>query len=295
MQLLKDNYLQFYGHGQNWKLSINGPACCPENYFLETCKAAEALWSARSGKVYLLYSGGIDSEYTLSIFRHLGMNVQPVIIRLLPNYNAHETRYAFEFCAANNIKPLIIDIDFDQFVKSGEIVNLAKEMECSIYHYSATAYAINQLDGTIVLGEGEPYIKLDTEQNQWNVEIHEYEFCIMRYMQKHNIPGIANFLAWSSEMRLAFLTDSRIAELAANQWPGKLGSNSSKIEVYNRHSKFNLLPRQKYHGYEHVEKSEIFNHLNFKEFDQLKQAWGGIYIENYHSHLTHYQELLCGH
>lgn len=289
MQPLKDNYIKFAGNGSNWQLKFEQPARSIKSYFEETCLIAEMLWAEREGTLHLLYSGGIDSEYALNVFMHMGMNVQPVIIQLNPGYNYHETRWAFDFCKSKGFEPKVIDIDFDKFVTSGMMYNYAVNMQSCMYHYAATAHAIDQLDGTIALGEGEPYICYMPNTHSWNVEIYEYDYCIMNHLANTQRTGIADFLSYSIEMHLAFLRDQRITELAANQWPGKLGSNTSKVLVYNRHSNFNIVPRGKHHGYEVIEKSEIFKHPEFKKFDDLKLQWGGLYSVDYYKHMEQFK------
>lgn len=292
MESLKDNYIQFFGNGPDWKLNFGLPTRTVSNYFQETCLVAEHLWEQRQGSVNLLYSGGLDSEYALNVFLHLGMNVRPVIVNLKPAYNYHETRWAFDFCEAKGLNPIIIDINFDHFVQSGMMYEYAIKMESCLYHYSAIAHAIDQLDGTVVLGEGEPYICYVPESNSWNIELYEYDYCIMKHLKNTRRQGIADFLSYSIEMHLAFLRDQRIEELAANQWPGKLGSNTSKVVVYNRHSNFNIEPRWKHHGYEVIEKSQIFNHEDFAKCNQLKHKWNGIYSVDYYQHLAQFGDHL---
>lgn len=293
MQCLKDNYIEFQGNGADWKLSFKGPNRPIKTYFEETCLTAQMLWETKDHTVNLLYSGGMDSEYALNIFLHMGMPVRPVIIQLNPGYNYHETKWAYDFCESKGLEPLVIDIDFDHFVRSGRMYEYAVNMESCLYHYSAIAHAIDCLDGTIVLGEGEPYICYMSDSNSWNVELYEYDYCIMKHMSNTNRHGIADFLSYSVEMHLAFLQDQRISELANNQWPGKLGSNTSKVLVYNRHSGFDLVPRWKHHGYEVIEHSDIFSHEQFARFEQLKAQYDGLYSMNYHEHLKQFGDYVC--
>jgi hypothetical protein len=293
MQMLKDNYIQFSDSGPNWQLQFSQPTGKIKSYFEETCLAAEMLWAEKSGDLNLLYSGGLDSEYALHVFLHMGMDIKPVIIQLNPGYNYHETQWAFDFCESKGLDPIVIDIDFDHFVKSGMMYNYALGMKSCLYHYAATAYAIDQVEGTIVLGDGEPYVCYKPDTDSWNVEIHESDYCIAKHLGNTNRTGIANFLAYSLEMHLAFLNDQRIIELASNQWPGKLGSNTSKVMVYNRDSNFNITPRWKHHGYEVIEKSEIFNHEAFAQCESLKNKWNGLYSKNYHEHLNQFKEISC--
>lgn len=293
MQCLKDDYIKFKNNGPNWHLTFGLPTRTVKSYFEETCKVAEFLWANKQGQIHLLYSGGLDSEYALNVFMHLGMSVRPVIVQLNPGYNYHETKWAYEFCESRNLDPVIIDIDFDRFVRSGMIYDYAVKMESCLYHYSALAYAIDQLDDTIVLGEGEPYICYMPETNSWNVELYEYDYCIMKHMRNTQRHGIADFLSYSIEMHLAFLNDQQISQLAHNQCPGKLGSNTSKVMVYNRHNNFNLVPRWKHHGYEVIEQSEIFSHEQFGRFEQLKAQYDGLYSVDYHKHLEQFGDFVC--
>jgi hypothetical protein len=110
----------------------------------------------------------------------------------------------------------------------------------------------------------------------------------MNHLVNTQRTGIADFLSYSVEMHLSFLQDKRIAELAANQWPGKLGSNTSKVLVYNRHNNFNIVPRGKHHGYEVIEHSEIFKHPEFLKFNDLKLQWDGLYSVDYYQHMKRF-------
>lgn len=283
----KNNFILSSGNGNNFTVNINSFPINFSNYFIESCIAAEEIYSAKQGKFYILYSGGIDSEYALSVFLHLKMDVTPVIINLNPNYNNFDTVYAIDFCNKHNLKPLIINLDFNKFVKSGKFLEVSKICKSEIHHMAATAYVAGTIDGTILLGAGEPYIKLK-ENNEWNVEIYQYDYAIENYFLKKGIHGVAQFNSYTLEMVMSYLSDNRIVELANNLVPGKLGSNSSKFIIYNRHSKFNLEERPKYHGYEKIEKSKIFQHDDFQELKTIGKEWNGIYSKNYFEFMKEY-------
>ena len=277
ISLLKDRYLRLTD-----KIEIDRLPTSYSTYYQETLNAFEHIVSLKQGKLYLLYSGGVDSEYALSVLLSMGIEVTPVIIKLNPNYNLHEIQYAFKFCESKNLTPLVIDIDFNQFVKSGKILDLARSMNINIFHYSATAYAASMLDGTVLLGDGEPYIRL-VDSTNWNVEVYEYEFGIGNHFINQGIHGTPYLLRYTPEMMASFLNSSRIQELASNKHPGKLGSHSSKVFVYNEHSNFNLEIRTKQHGYEVIEQSEIFKHEVFGEFSPWSA--GSKYSKNYYEFL----------
>ncbi|NBO28134.1 MAG: hypothetical protein EBV10_02680 [Synechococcaceae bacterium WB6_1A_059] len=278
--IFKDNYLTPAGSGDTFsinfdKLPLRG------NYFEESLLAAQELESKKEGNLYLMYSGGVDSEYALSCFIHQGIKITPVIVKLNPGYNDYDTKYAFKFCSAKGLDPLVIDIDYDDFIQSGKMLEISLETKSSVPHYSTTAFAIGQLDGTVICGDGEPYIKLDTETNTWNIVIYEYEFALPNFYKQHNIPGTPRFNNYTRYMERAFLEDRRMKELASKLVPGKLGSHSSKYLIYNRHSNFRLESRQKYHGLEKIEKSDIYNHITFKKLKIIGSSFDGVYSTDF--------------
>ena len=279
IELVKDNYIRHTGHGDQFLINVDTLPTKFENYFIESCKAAEEIYNLKQGKLHMLYSGGVDSEYALSVFLSLGMEITPVIINLSPNYNNFDIEYAINFCNIKNIKPLIINLDFDTFVKSGKFLEVSKICQSEIYHRAATAYVAEQLEGTVLLGDGEPYIKKNS--TSWDVEIYEHDYEVWNYFVAKGIYGTTHFNRYTIEMMMSFLTDSRIVDLANDSVPGKLGSNSSKFIIYNRHSNFNLEERPKYHGYEKIEKSKIFQHDAFKELEIAGVEWNGVYSKKY--------------
>ncbi len=280
MQLSKNNYIQPVGMGGMFSMLFNSLPKQYDNYFVESCKAAKEVYDLKQGKLYMLYSGGVDSEYALSIFLSMGMDITPVIINLNPHYNDFDIKYATDFCNKKNLSPLIVNLDFDQFVKSGKFLEVSKICRSEVHHRAATAYVAGQLDGTVLLGDGEPYIKKDSNNN-WNIEIYEHDYAIWNYYVAKRIWGTTHFNRYTPEMLLSFFADERMIKLANNEVSGKLGSNSSKFIIYNRHCDFNLEERPKYHGYEKIETSEIFQHDAFRELEIMSKEWNGIYSKNY--------------
>jgi hypothetical protein len=276
---VKNNYIRPIGTGPSFNLLIDSLPDTVGTYYDESIKAAKEIADLRQGKLHLMYSGGLDSEYALSIFHKLRIEVTPVIIKL-GKYNLHDIKYAFDFCQSKNITPLIVDIDFDYFVRSGMMLEICKETNSSVYHRAATAYASGKVDGTVLLGDGEPYIKL--QDSEWNIVINEHEYAVYNYFRKHGIHGTTHFNSWTPEMFKSFLLDERILSLANNKHVGKLSSNSSKIFVYNRNNDFSLIDRPKYTGYEQIETSEIFQHPDFLELQKFGKDHDGTFITNFH-------------
>ena len=282
MDLIYNNYLKSHGHGDSFRVDI-GPATRPiKSYYEETLLTVENIYNSCNEKLYLLYSGGMDSEYVFSILLQLGIKFTPVIIKLNPNYNNHDLKYAFDFCESKGITPQIIDIDFDKFVQSGLIVDIARSIKSSGYQIPATMYAASKLDGFILLGNDPPYMKLNQLTNTWQLEELELIHSILNYFKQYPVKGCPFLLSYTPEMMLSFLKDPTIVNLVNHRYPGKLGTNTSKVYVYNNGSNFNLLNRPKYTGYENIETSSIFQHENLQIFKDFSKVWGGAYYENYH-------------
>lgn len=257
---IKNDFIRPVGTGESWTLNIKPLSSKFDNYFIESCRAAEEIYSLKEGPLHLMYSGGLDSEYALSIFLHMGINITPVIVRLQPNYNDHDTEYAFKFCQQKNIIPLVIDIDFNNFIESGKFDEINQIIKSGIYARATTCYALGQIDGSVICGEGDPHITKNEETSEWYISEVEHAWTLENYMETKGIDGTAFFCGYTPEMFTSFIMDPRMLELADNKIPGKLGSKSSKSIVYNRHTPFKLINRPKYHGFENIMQTDLINH-----------------------------------
>jgi hypothetical protein len=292
MHLVDNNYIRTKGNGSTWHVEFDLPRRPLKSFYEETVIAAEMIWANKTGKIQLCYSGGLDSEFVLGVFLKLGMNVETVIMKT--QYNFPEVNYAFKFCEANNIKPTIIDLDYDKFVESGEFLRIASDMKCAAWQIPPNMWLAGQLDDTVITGDSNPHLRLYPD-NKWYLEEREVFHSQFNYWKNNNIQGTPFFLSYTPEMFWAFVSDTTMYNLCNNKIPGKQGSHSSKVNVYNKNSDFNLEPRKKLHGYELVELSSIFNHNDIKTVNAFDKEWGGIEYFNYHDlilRLTEFNKLV---
>lgn len=280
MELVLNNYLRGSGHGKKWNVEIDPPTRPVKSYFEEACIAAEMIWAQKQGTMYLCYSGGLDSEYVFSIFRHLGMPVVPVIMRTA--YNNHEIKYAFEYCKNHKIKPTIIDLDYDNFVKSGKLLEIATAIKCAAFQIPCNMWLASQLDGTVVTGNDPPHM-IKKDDGLWYLDEEEIIHTQFTYFKKYKVYGTPFLLSYTPELMFSFLTDPTMEELANNRILGKLGTNSTKVHVFNNNGGvFELKNRVKQHGYEQVERSPIFNHPDIQTIVGWKKKWYGSSDHQYH-------------
>ena len=174
MELTKNNYLRGYGHNDEWHVNIIPAARKVKSYYEETVDAMENLYATKTGKFQVLYSGGVDSQYVCEVLLKLKMDFEPIIIRLTGNngevYNQHDISYAFDFCTSKNITPIIYDLNFDDFVESGKIVEIAESVNCCSFALPATLHVVSQLDGYTVIAGGDPCIKYNKSKDLWFFE-----------------------------------------------------------------------------------------------------------------------------
>lgn len=291
MELTKNNYLYGIGHGDTWHVNIDPPTRKVKTYFEETLDAVEYVYENKTGKFQVLYSGGLDSQYVCEVLLHLGMEFEPIIVKLKNNngevLNMHDIKYAYEFCEARNVTPTTYDLNFEKFIDSGKNVEIAESVTCCSFALPATMHVASQLDGFTLLGNDPPYMRLEPN-NVWVLEELEYIHSLMRFYKKYNVNGCPFLLSYTPEMMLAFLLDPSIIKLGTGQLPGKTGSNSTKSHVFNNGSNFNMpsydfvtQSRVKFTGYEKIYRSELNTHPNIKIFDEYKKKWNGEYLEPY--------------
>jgi hypothetical protein len=280
MKIVQNDYILPTGNSETFNIVFKDLEL-KSNYYQESRYAAESIKDQSRGKLYLMYSGGVDSEYAFNVFLNCNIQITPVIIKLSPYYNDHDISYALNFCDSKNIRPIIIDIDFDDFIESGKFLDISREIRSSVHHRAATAYAIGKLDGVVICGDGEPYIRINDETKQWNVTIYEHDYAVYNYYKKYSIDGTPHFNRYSEQMFSSFLLDQRMIDLANNTVEGKISSNSSKYVIYNRHADFVIPNRPKYHGYEKIEESKIFSHESFEILKKESLNWNGVFETNY--------------
>ena len=273
----KNNFYRTLGSGESFQLSIDPTTRAVSSYCDELILNAKEIYDTKSGKLYCMYSGGIDSELVMEVFLSLGMDITPVIVNLIPDYNPHDLRWAYKYCNKKNLKPLIINIDVNKFIQGGEILEIARKAQTGIYQYLTTMKAALSLDGEILLGQDEPYIS-PIKDTWYFVEKECWCSWANLYKEKH-IQGTSCFLSWSSETLLAFMLDPTIQDLGNNRILGKQGSMTSRKFVYER--KFPMPVREKYTGWEYIEETDLFKHENIQAVKDLENIYSGQTLVEY--------------
>jgi hypothetical protein len=280
MHLLHNNYMTSTGNGPTWSVQINPPSRPVKSYYEETKIACEMIYAEKNGPLQLCLSGGLDSEYVLSVLLSLKMDVEVYIMKT--KYNHDETKYAFKFCEQKNLTPKIIDLDFDKFIESGEMIEIAESINCCNFMIATNMWLIKQLGGTVITGNDPPHLKYNKSDNKWYLDEEEIIHSQLAFYRKYNISGTPYLLSYTPEQMLSFLIDPTIERLANNEYEGKLGTNSSKVFVFNNGTSFNLEQRKKLTGYELISDHPIISHPDIQTVFSWKSKYEGTSDHQYH-------------
>lgn len=272
LPLTHNDYFTTSGNGSDWKVHLKPCTQMPKSFYKECVRAAHILYESASSPLVLLFSGGLDSEYMINIFKDAGIDFKVAIISY-GEYNSHDTVHAYNYCEANGITPIVIDIDIEHFIISGKIIEIANTAKCCAYQIPSIMHGISKIDGTVIMANGEPYVK--NFDSDWRWEETERVNSYMNWFTSQGIDGTPDFLRYTPEITLSFLQDPRVVQLVNNQLPGKLSTRTSKHMIYSRD--FELAQRPKFTGWEQIEKTSLMNNEVFSIINDLKKQYNGVF------------------
>ena len=268
--LTKNEYFTTTGTGKFWSVMLKS---CERpligDYHDELVESAKIIYETASSPITLMYSGGLDGEFMIEVFKTAKIPFKTAIISY-GSYNQHDTRYAFDYCNAHNINPIVVDIDVEKFIKTGKIYDIANSVKCSAYQMPSIMEGISKLDGTIIMANGEPYLK--NYNGVWYYEETERVNSYMHWFINDGISGTPDFLRYTAESTFAFLNEPRVLELVSNKHPGKLSTRTSKHLIYSKN--YDFTSRPKYTGWEELEKTTLFNEV-LSNFQNLRKYHNG--------------------
>jgi hypothetical protein len=279
LDLSFNNYFSTENHGTQWKINLKPCSRTIIDTFHKECvRAAEIIYEQRQSPLTLLFSGGLDGEYMIRVFQTAGIPFKVAIISY-GEYNAHDTKYAYDFCNNHNITPTIVDVDIKEFIESGKIVDVATTAKCCAYQMPSIMHGLTKLDGTLIMANGEPYVK--RYENEWRWQETERVNSYMNWYTENRIDGTPDFLRYTPEVTLSFLTHPVVKEIINNPNTGKLSTRTSKHNLYS--TDYSFAPRPKYTGWEEIEKTSLMKNEAFLEIEKLKEKYNGQFEIEYNT------------
>lgn len=269
MSLSYNDYYTTSGNQDTWEVHLKPCTQKSTTYHAECIRAAQLIAEESSKQIVLMFSGGIDSEFMLNIFKEAQVDFKVAIISY-GKWNKHDARYAFDYCKLHDIVPDIIDLDLEQFVTSGLIYEIAEQGHCSAYQMTSVMHGIKDIDGCIVMANCEPQIGKNHD-GKWMWDEPERTNCYRHWYQYAGIEGTPDFTRYTPEQTVSFLQEPLVKQLVNNELEV---THTEKIKhlMYNQY--FDQTPRTKYTGWEYLERYPMFNEVNSR-FNEFRGKYNG--------------------
>ena len=234
-----------------WTVAYGRAAREPGDFRAECIETARLVAASTDLNLWVLFSGGIDSEVVVQAFLFSGIPFRVAITRFRHDLNRHDIAWAIKFCEAHGVRYRLLDLDIERFFSSGAALDYAERARCVQPQLLHTMWAMDQVDGYPVLGSGECYLaRRPGPAGFWEMHEKERIAAWFRHLLATGRAGCAGFFQYTPEVMLAYLRDPLVAALAEDRLGDEEDSSAVKPVAYRGH--FLLEPRPKYHGFEHV-------------------------------------------
>jgi hypothetical protein len=156
-------------------------------------------------KIYISFSGGLDSEYVIRLFHRLNINFKPIIVEC---GNKEETEIAYSVCKELNIIPMTILVEEKTLLDYYENVIFTKYNSTGINstHMHFAAEYVNEVGGILLTG-----IHLNNDNsghsNNSFAVTSEYDFHV-----DSEYKNVIHFFIYTMELTYALLQHSSCHE-----------------------------------------------------------------------------------
>jgi hypothetical protein len=236
----------------------------PHAFREELAKTAVDVFSSTNEKIYVLMSGGMDSELVLRSFMMSNLQVSAISVEFSDLENRHDIAWAKEFCKTNQIEHTIVPLNLKKEWKN-IVRDYGISTSCTSPQFSTLMWLIERVPGFPVLGSGDSAIKRVENTNRFY--FHEYEnyLCLYKFMMKKNIHGVPAFLQYSPELMYSFFTHPTLLEYINGKARREkiLSIKKYKAKIYSQ-SFPDLIERLPCNGYEYLSDLDL-QHRAFLE------------------------------
>lgn len=220
----------------------------------EAVHACESIRDVYAEPLCVLFSGGAESEIMLRAFCEARIPVSIYIARYENDYNIYDVSHAVVICESLQLPYTIIDFNLTDFFenRAESYAVLSQIFEPRMLPHLAFA---EQVDGIPLLAGGEVALRRTnsnyTRPGTWVIDEKEYNWGWVKYFLAINRPAVPDWCRWTSNLYLAWMQLDWFKQLINDEYYGKLGINSTKIQGY-REQWPELMPRIKAHGFERI-------------------------------------------
>lgn len=224
------------------------------NYKEELLNNARMIREYYSGKFDVLYSGGVDSEVVLRIFKELRIEHNTIIVRYKNDYNYREIQCALEFVKSHNIPHKVIDFDLEKFYKD-EAYDLFVKSSCiRAARLPHIKFCADFCDNIPIMGEADVYWRRSlgadyTQKSDWKFIVSESAHNCNMYLNSLQRENACDFFEFTPNVIKSYNQLPIIKMLLADQISNKVSNWSSKWLIHQEIWP-DLIKRVKLIGYE---------------------------------------------
>lgn len=198
--------------------------------------ARDAMQIYHGEQIHVLYSGGLDSEAVLEAFLRAGARVVAHVLVDTKGSNFDELRHARAYLCKRQADVHEHLLDFSAWMASDEALSLAEKSE-QIFPSAMMPLKLAVEHPELVWFMGEEIGVKDGA-----LEIHEYEYGLIKLMMRYGIRGHTGLVLWDTEVLHSWLADPIMREVSstASSYDGKKKSRMMRVHL-------GLAPREKTH------------------------------------------------
>lgn len=209
------------------------------NYKQELLRSAALMRDYYTDQFDVLYSGGVDSEIVLRIFKELGIRHNTIIVRYKDGYNQREIDIGLKTLKGLNIPYKIIDFDLKKFYEN-EAYDLCKKSSCiRVGRITHLKFCLDFCNNIPIMGEGDVYWarKQGTDysiKGTWQFILSEASHNCNMYLTSIGRENVCDFYEFTPDIIKAYNNEPIIQQLLSDNLKGKISNWSSKWLLHNR-------------------------------------------------------------
>lgn len=172
---------------QKWWVRYGSCRRAPQSFFEEALETARVIASVADRDIWVLFSGGVDSEVTLRSFVAAKIKVKVAIARFKGDLNIHDISWAVIACEELDVPYYFFDLDLLDFWSS-QASYYAEISQCISPQLVVTMWLSDQISGYPVFGGGECLLVKDfssmAERSVWSLWERENCFVVSLFYCK---------------------------------------------------------------------------------------------------------------
>lgn len=203
----------------------------------------------------IFFSGGADSELILRSYLNIGSNPKVFIVRYENDINIYDVSYAVTICSLLNVPYTIIDFNLKKFFEN-DAEKIVEDAEIDRPRMLPSIKYADFSDGLTIVGHSDLTWRRPSDnyaiKETWECWDREDEIGCDKYNIKYNRPAIYQWWKWSPEIVYSFTQLDWFKKLVNDEYKGKLGINSTKLQGY-KEAYPDMLLRIKQTGFESID------------------------------------------